>query len=569
MQGSLLRWLSAAIVLLTAAACTHPAWVLRFTGPLVEEDLFYTQAMFCFCVLSAGTFASVLCWAYSGARSLPALSGRRAVALLLAGICVFFFAFIVHVGRHQFGGYDFNDVLEIGWRQVRGQRPYADFLASTPPGFNLGLKLTNAVFGLSWDAVLYLTSAFTCATFLWLYWLFRRLSLAPGAAMLSAFAVESSAMLTLCFWWYNNLTLILATVLFLSTLLLVRSDEGEGWTLPEQASWVASLILLSWTKPSIAGLTILACVGFLACFSRHRLRTLALTAGAAVGSVLLLLAARVPIPALWRTYMAVAGERGFGSIGYSQLTDLEQTMAWVWIPVYSLPFLALLPGAWRLARQGQIRAAATRLFYLLAVVVAIYGVATNGEILQVEWTLMLAGGGAIAFGLESRQLWLRRVYLALLLMAVASNLYFGWSRLRIHSVGLHTYFEWQDNENLIAEGPLRHMRVSRTMIELEQQVRAALDQNPGPYFFGPRIDFNHAVLGVPSREGLPAWWHPGTAFDRRRQPELEARWESYHFQTLIFLKDDYTYYSDAFKQRILAEYAPDNRFSRVTVFHRK
>ena len=97
-------------------------------------------------------------------------------------------------------------------------------------------------------------------------------------------------------------------------------------------------------------------------------------------------------------------------------------------------------------------------------------------------------------------------------------------------------FEWQDNQHLVESGYLRNMRLSSTMIEVEREVKQAKDANAGPYFFGPRVDFNYAVLGGPSPKHSPARWEPGTAFSVSDQARLIQVWQEHRFQTLIFLK---------------------------------
>ena len=95
----------------------------------------------------------------------------------LLGICAFLWVFLIHAGRWQFGGYDLGILVETGWRQIQGQRPYVDFPTTTPPGFNLGILYAYRLFGVSWDANLYFSALFACLTFLWMYWLMLRLSL--------------------------------------------------------------------------------------------------------------------------------------------------------------------------------------------------------------------------------------------------------------------------------------------------------------------------------------------------------------------------------------------------------
>ncbi len=121
-------------------------------------------------------------------------------------------------GNRQFGAYDFSILIDTGWRLVSGQKPYSDFVCTTPPGFYLGLKYAFAIFGVSWNAQLYATAILRVAAFFWMCRLFGLLVESRLAAFLLSFAIVSAAILTLDFWWYNNVTVIAATVFFLSSL---------------------------------------------------------------------------------------------------------------------------------------------------------------------------------------------------------------------------------------------------------------------------------------------------------------------------------------------------------------
>jgi hypothetical protein len=115
------------------------------------------------------------------------------------------------------------------------------------------------------------------------------------------------------------------------------------------------------------------------------------------------------------------------------------------------------------------------------------------------------------------------------------------------------------------------------MVEVESQVAEALKANPGPYFFGPRLDFNYAVFRLHSPEQYPAWWHPGTAFPESEQSTIINHWRQDRFKTLIFLKTgfeghgeiaSYSYYPQEFLDAIHREYAADDRYPDITVYHR-
>ena len=143
---------------------------------------------------------------------------------------------------------------------------------------------------------------------------------------------------------------------------------------------------------------------------------------------------------------------------------------------------------------------------------------------------------------------------------------------------MHIFFEWRDNEHRIAAGYLENMRVSSTMVEVEREVKQAEGSNAGPFFFGPRLEFNYAVLRLPSPEHFPVLWDPGAAFPESDQARLIGIWADHRFQTLIFLNAScplfpkamvYTFYPREFMEVIDHDYVKDQRYSYITVYHRR
>ena len=564
--------LALAAILLAIVAWRHAPVFARSPDGSSIDDTILPQVMFKLSILILGSFLftfALLPSLVAPTRWLRRRWRNPCTYAALASLCAFQWAFTLHAGRWQFGGFDQSVLLQVGWRQVLGQRPYVDFLVSTPPAFNLGIAAAFRVFGVTWDANLYLTAIFTCATFLWIYRLLTRLSLGRLASMATAFAIECAAMLTLSYWWYNNITLILAAILFLSTLLVASRSRS----VPAQLSYVLSLALASLSKPNIAGVAMLGCIAMLLIVSDRRLQAVLLTLGAATLAIAVLLLNHVSIQGLLRAYRSVAGERGFGAVGFSQMNPYEQGSSLCWLLLLSLPLLAVLRGIKQRLRQRDWQGAGFSLFFLLAPAIAAYGIRTNGELWQVDCTVLLAAGAVVAFGMKLTPPMLARSYIALLVSLTAANLFLGAQRLRVYDIGPHTFFEWQDNRNRIDSGVLKNMQVSSTMIAVERQVSLVLQQDPGPYYFGPRLDFNNAVFKLPMTEHLPAWWHPGTAFARADVPRLIQLWQERQFQTLIFLKgdskNDYLYYPPEFLDVIRRDYVADERYSSLTVYRRR
>lgn len=568
-------WVGLAVLALTVLGFFFtPASTYHFRR--ISGDGFYRGFFVRLDGILAGGFLAAFCLVPAFASTVRFFRERWRSAYTygaLLGICAFLCTFLIHVGRWQFGGWDYNIMIETGWRQIQGQRPYVDFPTTTPPGFNLGIKYAYQLFGVRWDANLYFSAIFACFTFLWMYWLMVRLSLGRLASMAMAFAIECAAMLTLCFWWFNNSALILAAVFFLSCLAYACRSRSAS----VQFSYFLSLTLLSLMKPNIAGVTIVGGVILLFLVTERKMRLVLLTLAATAMAVAVLLVNHVSIPAMLASYLSVAKRRGgIGSgFGYRLMPLFERHSALFWIAVLSVPLLGLMPRMGRHILQRDWEGIALSLFFPFALIVALYGLATNSGFRDVECVVLLAAGAVLTFGLRWNGPLLRRVYIAIVLASIAGDLYYGATRVRVYGIGPHVFFEWQDNQHLVASGYLKNMRVSSTMIEIEREIKLAIDANPGPYFFGPRLDFNYAVLGLPSPENSPAWWEPGTAFAVSDQTRLIQVWQEHRFQTLIFLKArnpagmDCTFYSQELLDTIHRGYVEDDSYPLVRIFHRR
>jgi hypothetical protein len=232
-----------------------------------------------------------------------------------------------------------------------------------------------------------------------------------------------------------------------------------------------------------------------------------LTLGAVVAALAVLALNHVSVGAMLRSYLSVA--RGWSSNGYATWGPFERHSSAFWVGVLSLPLLGALPKwgmqFWRADGRGM----ASTLLFPLSLLVAIYGILTNGDFRDLECTALLAAGGVITFGLRWNGIFLQRITIAILCASIAGDLYYGAARTFVYLGGPHMFFEWRDNENRIDAGFLKNMRVPPPLIEVEREVKQVLDTNPGPYFLGPRIDFNYAAFALPSPEGYPPICSPG------------------------------------------------------------
>jgi hypothetical protein len=337
-----------------------------------------------------------------------------------------------------------------------------------------------------------------------------------------------------------------------------------------QFSYLVALTLLSLMKPNVAGVAILGGVVLLLIATTHRRRLILLTLGACIAAVAILTANHVSISAMLSSYHEASKYRGgLSAFGFLQMTKVERIMSVLALCSLAVPGLWLIPRLREQFRAKEIRSAALSLFFPLALLVSIYAVMTNGDLWLVECPPVLALVAFISFSQKLPPAGIRRFVASMLCAGIAVSLFMGAVRLRVYMIGPEQFFEWSNNENFIRDGFLKDMRVGAPMMDMERQIRSAISSNPGPFLLGPRIDFNYAVLHLPSPGGMPAWWHPGVSFGMDQEPHLIDVWKGHHFQTLVFLKNDYTSYPPALLDEIRQDYIRDDRYRLITVYHRR
>jgi hypothetical protein len=487
--------------------------------------------------------------------------GYTASALALT--CVAMAAFILHFGNRQFGGFDFSFLIDIGWRQVQGQLPYRDFICTMPPGFYLALKYAFQIFGVRWQAVLLATAFFSCATFLWIYVALTEILESESLAYFGALAMQCAAMLSVCYWWYNNVTEIAAAVFFLSCLLYLRHSDKIG----PQASYIVSLALLGLMKPNVA--LPMAASGVLCTWlaASRRTRVLTMTVSAVGLNVVFLMSNRVDLGALIASYRAVAGTRGFTAAGIDMMTTPELIRFVVCVVFLMVPLPAWWPRFQAALKQAEYHDLARCLLLLSGPVVSVYAMFTNMELKDVEWPLLFCFG-LVSFSTAWPNSSARaaRTFFCFVLALAVSDLYLGATRYRVALVG---DFFMKENVPLPPGIPFfGGMQAGLGFHNRLQQVQEILPFCPRPVFFGPRMEFGYAAFGLPSPPHLPVGWTPGTTFDADDEPAILQTWQDQCFGTLIYSKDDFTYYSSDFTDLIESMYEKDESKDRLTIFRR-
>jgi len=489
--------------------------------------------------------------------------------LALLAVCVALSAFILYFGNRQFGGFDQSVMVEAGWRLHQGQLPYRDFICTMPPGFFLGVKWADALFGVSWDAMLYACAIFSCVTFLWTFALLRKLLDDELAAFWIAFCIQDAAMLTMCFWHHSNVTSITAAVFFLSCWLYLQQPDRAG----SSASYVASLALLGLMKPNVA-LPLIGMAGalMLVATPARAWWKLALLTLAGLGGFWGILAANgVSLGGMIASYRAVAVERGFAAYGTAGMPMPDAVRVIICLIGFSAPFVVWGPRFWEAWRTSDIRALAKNLLWMAAPITAAYAMVTNRDIKDVEWPLLLCSGAVLMFtAARLSPKWLTKFYVCFLITLSALDLYLGVVRYRIALIA--DFYAWEGRLTPPGIPFFEHMEAGDNFGLMVRQMSQVLKDDKQSVFFGPRMEFGYAAFRRPSPRHLPIWWHPGSSFVLTDEPRILTVWSASCFDTLIFARNDFTYYSPSFINVIWAHYErlPDQaEWSELTIFHRK
>jgi hypothetical protein len=480
-------------------------------------------------------------------------------------------AFILHFGNRQFGGFDHSIMISVGWRLVQGQIPYRDFTCTLPPGFFLPVEYAFRLFGIRWTSILLAEAILAAVSFPWMYYLLRALLGNRLLGFLTALSVQFAAVLIFSYWWYNSVTTVAATLLFLSCLLYLKEGPRAG----TQISYVASLALTGLMKPNVAGPVICVSVILLFLAMPSKIRVLALSAAATAVALAILALNHVSVAGMISSYFMVLRQRGAAQTGgFYDVTRQDQLRTLVLLAPLLLPYLAWWPPFREAIASRDRRRIAFLLLLLAALGLSSVAMKTNGDIKDVEWPLVICSGVLLLrevvlnprFG--ARWTILVRVYACALLVLAFADLYLGATRYRVLLIGQHNFFEWQQPLPNPGTSFFAGMRASPRLHDAMTGIAQALQKDPGTTFFGPRLDFAYAAFRLPPPKDLPIWWDPGTAYAREDDPAMIEVWRQRRFQTFICLDNDTTFYSPLFVKLIESTYTREDRLG-LWVFHRK
>jgi hypothetical protein len=481
-------------------------------------------AIFCFAIGSGWHLAAMLLRENATRVYRVALT----IAAALIGACIWFF------GNRHFGGVDQSLAIDVGWRLVRGQQPYRDFICTLPPGFFLPPKWAFQLLGVSWSSLVMLTAAFGAITFVWQALLLRKLLVLDWASLAVAAAFQSLAIVIASFWWYNPLTTVAGVIYVLSALVLLREPPRAA----ALCSYTLALVLLASVKPNVAGLLIAFGTLILLTSKALRVRILACSAIAFASFVGILWLQSISLPDLLRSYLSIAG-RGAPSVAvaFHDVNGIERIEALIAVLLALSPLAFLRPTA----REIDWRRAA---LLVLSSATGVYAILAHGELKYVDTPfLLLPVVLAVLTPIEPRP-HARQWTLAVCLTLIAVGTSLGAMRHRIERIGFGAFFEWELDPRTPQLEFFRSLRTGPHFHNISAQINGVLNEaGAARVYFGTRLESFYAATNRDSPTGFPPLvWHRNTFHPLAREPEILDHFRRGDFDVLIFLRRDFTYF---------------------------
>jgi hypothetical protein len=274
---------------------------------------------------------------------------------------------------------------------------------------------------------------------------------------------------------------------------------------------------------------------------------------------------------LLAAYHAASIERGFSFFGLRYIPAGQLSIGLASL-ITSAPGLAMLPFAVKQIRAGNWRQGIYLLFFPMLAVITVYGIVTSNELKDSDFAKMLIADYLVFFGpgMPRVPAWSRRCYMSLVCALMVSDICATVARTRVLFTGNHIFFEWNDANRAVRDknGFFTDMHAAPEVNRVIGEVSQVVNGNAGTVFLGPLMEWEYALNRLTPPKNWPVYWEAGTSFARRDTGSLIARWENQHYQTLIFLRGEYSFslYPDELVNDIKTNYEEDDSNPDIVVF---
>jgi hypothetical protein len=473
-------------------------------------------------------------------------------SLILVSISLFYLE--LKTGNRQFDGWDLSGIVDVGWRQILGQKPYFDFICVLPAGFILAIKYAFLIFGVAWNSMTILNCCFLIGSLWWLYFLFRKYGISRIESLLLSLVAEMMSVFMISYWWYNSATSILGCIYFLSAITLIENKSRYFGIF----SYVLSLSLLALFKPNSAMMLIFG-VSCVMCFSKVGFFKIGICSIIAffIDYVVLHVNGLSPL-IVCRGYLE-ATSRVFPTKFFSGFIFPEKiTQAYEFF-LAGIPIALLLKN--HSQRSGRLHEFFTkkRILCTIAISTGLYQCGTSRELLSVAlplifipalimfdsfiyqspWAPAVVKENSISTNSHSNDsVIIRTTIRATLLFFIVIGIAFGILRYRIQLVD--PFFETTSRQTNGTIPFFHSCSESPSLIETLEEISTVVHENPtASFFLGPRLEFAYCSFNLVSPLKMPLWWDKGSTYKAGNEPEIIANWGKRSFDIAIMKKDDF------------------------------
>ena len=471
---------------------------------------------------------------------------------------------VYSVGMYQFGGWDEGAIAHVGAAYAHGLKPYVDYQCSMPPMFMAGVRIASVALGLRWSSFAGFTAIFAVLTLVWLFLILLKTGVPWHWAVVIALTVETGTMLAAPFWWFNSTSSIAVVLLTVSAVACLDSPTILTWI---SLAFSLSLVLTSKPNSMLASLSVF--VLFLPLSNqRWKAALLAVGSGAAVAAAICLFG-EMPPNGVMASYAELAKIRANPlKMAAFQSYDRWSLAFAVLLAALSLLTLALIVAGSRIRRQIW----PLLIICALATLSSLEMVCTNNEMKTSDLMPMLVASALILHSSQFRTgvlSWGARLLRANLSLFLVASLFFGFHHGRLSAIG-GGYFEPFPTRT-VKSGFFTGLEASPSLLRIMRETEIAVSTFPSKnVFFGPRVEFEYAVLDRRPQRNMPLLWDPGLVFSKDRLPEMLADLRSQSPDLMIFHKNDFPGIGcDTFFDWANSNYDRIDFFSDVTVFERR
>ena len=475
----------------------------------------------------------------------------------------FFGAFLIFIlisyfGKIQFGGMDGGVLINGGWQYHLGYTPYKDFVTLVPPGLFLGTKLAFDWFGVNWNSIVLFTAAFSAAAFIVQFYILRKLGISLFLSFLTVFLIHIVSTIQLSFWWYNQITAVIAAIYLSSVILFVQQPEKKiSKILLFSSTFIFLFMKVNTAAPLIAGSSILYLL-----FGSHRKTFITVQAAGffvfIIGSILF----NIDILHLVAIYLKAGGRLTDSGLMWDFFFRIYRFEAVITFKYLLALLVILFAAGYIIVDSGKtirsIRKIDKKILLMcsLGMLVSFFAMATNNDFNMVDAPLFLV---AFVIALKQFSPFIPRTFQQFFHLAVIF-VFFGFifiasrytkTRLRIKVIGPNLYYQDLELKKLSVPKFFEGMRASPNLIKtiknmdeviLPLKKSGILDEK---IYFGSRIDFAYAMYRIKPAPRLPLWWGENAragGLPKGTEKGMIENFKKTPFTAILFYKGNYPFF---------------------------